>query len=135
MESPCAHNRDMRRLVWGALLALVACGRSVAPAAAPPTPAPTPAIPAVSAIWRVESAARDSRDVRLSFVMAACAVIQRVVVKEAADRVVITLDEGGRGGKDCTEPLTRHRHVRLAAPLGDRALYDGGVVPAALVQP
>jgi hypothetical protein len=104
---------------------------AAAPAAAPPlaTTAPT-----VTAIWDVDRADPASRDVHLHFVAAACSVVQRVVVEEAADRVVITLDQGGRNGKDCTEPFTRHRTVRLAAPLGARALYDGGASPPALVR-
>lgn len=121
----------MPRAVWGVLLLALSCGRTAAPPAAiAPSPTPT-----VSAIWSVESARAGSRDVRLRFVMAACAVVQHVDVAESADRVVVTLDVGGRGGKDCTEPLVRHRDVHLKAPLGTRALYDGGVAPPALVRP
>jgi hypothetical protein len=94
-----------------------------------------PAAPTVTAIWSVERAGPASREVVVKFVAAACSVVQRVVVEESAARVVITLDQGGRNGKDCTEPFTRHRTVRLAAPLGSRPLYDGGIAPPELVRP
>jgi invasion protein IalB len=114
--------------------------RAISPAAAeatPPAAALTPAAAeaTVTAIWSVERADPASRDVVVRFVAAACSVVQRVVVEQSAARVVITLDQGGRNGKDCTEPFTRHRTVRLAVPLGDRPLYDGGIAPPALVRP
>ena len=127
----------MRSPFWGALVLAAACGRAGTPAAAPPVPsAPleTPPLPVVTAIWEVERADPASRDVHLFFVAAACSAVKRTVVEESADRVVITLDQQGREGKDCTEPLVRHRTVRLAAPLGDRALYDGGIAPPHLVR-
>jgi hypothetical protein len=155
----------MRTPAWGVPVLLIsACAigltsrpaaRSVpAPAAAPAAPAagapapaapahaagarsitPAPEVPTVTAIWSVERAAPASREVVVRFVAAACSVVQRVVVEQSAARVVITLDQGGRNGKDCTEPFTRHRTVRLAAPLGGRPLYDGGIAPPELVWP
>jgi hypothetical protein len=116
---------------------LAAARRAAArPPARPPAPvAPlATAAPTVTAIWDVDRADPASPVVHLHFVAAACSVVQRVVVEESADRVVITLDQGGRDGKDCTEPFTRHRDVRLAAPLGSRGLYDGGAQPPALVR-
>lgn len=107
---------------------------AVAPAVAP-APAAGAADTTVTAIWSVERADPAARDVVVRFVAAACSVVQRVVVEESAARVVITLDQGGRNGKDCTEPFTRHRTVRLGAPLGSRALYDGGIAPPELVRP
>jgi hypothetical protein len=94
---------------------------------------PAPAPGTITAIWEVDRAAPGSREVDLHFVAAACSVVRRVVVEESAERVVITLDQAGRNGKDCTEPLLRHRHVTLAAPLGRRGLYDGGIAPPQLV--
>ena len=135
MESPYAHNAVMRGALWGALLAAVACGRTAAPLAVPSAPLETPRLPVVTAIWDVERADPASRDVHLFFVAAACSAVQRVVVHESASRVVITLDQHGREGKDCTEPLVRHRLVHLAAPLGHRSLYDGGAAPPVLVRP
>lgn len=131
MESPCAHNAGMPRPSWGVPL-LLACGCSagvarVVPAAVSPTPN-------VTAIWTVERADPGSRDVTVRFVAAACAAVRRVAVDEGRDRVVVTLDMAGREGKDCTEPLVRYRDVRLAAPLGSRALYDGGGAPPVLVR-
>jgi hypothetical protein len=126
----------MRAPAWGVpVLLALACGCSpgfrLAPVATPQAAAPESS---VSAIWDVDRAAAASRDVYLHFVAAACSAVKRVVVEESADRVVITLDQAGRNGKDCTEPFLRHRHVRLAAPLGHRALYDGGIAPPQLVQ-
>lgn len=129
MESPCAHNRRMRSPAWGALLVVVGCARTPAPVAVPSAPLETPPLPVVTAIWDVEHADPASREVRLFFVAAACSAVQRVEVEESADRVVITLDQEGREGKDCTEPLLRHRLVTLREPLGDRELYDGGAAP------
>ncbi|MDQ1712581.1 MAG: hypothetical protein QOE45_2031 [Frankiaceae bacterium] len=110
--------------------AALAPGPAAAAAAVAPAAATT-----VTAIWSVVRADPASRDVRVEFVAAACSVVKRVVVEQSAERVVITLDQAGREGKDCTEPLTRHRDVRLAAPLGTRGLYDGGIAPPALIRP
>jgi hypothetical protein len=111
-------------------------GYAARPAALSPAPAARLAQPpGVTAIWRVVRAEPASRDVALSFFAAACSAVKRIVVAESAVRVVVTLDMAGREGKDCTEPFVRHRLVHLAAPLGDRALYDGGVAPPALVRP
>ena len=121
----------MRGPVWAVPFVLVsACSAGVGR----PVPLAPPPDVAVTAIWQVVRAEPSSRDVLLSFVAAACSVVQRVVVEESAVRVVITLDQAGREGKDCTEPFLRHRDVRLAAPLGTRALYDGGAAPPALVR-
>jgi hypothetical protein len=123
-----------------AAAARLASRRAATRPAAPAPVAPTPvaplatAAPTVTAIWDVDRADPASPVVHLHFVAAACSIVQRVVVAESADRVVITLDQGGRDGKDCTEPFTRHRDVRLAAPLGSRGLYDGGAQPPALVR-
>jgi hypothetical protein len=127
----------MRTPVWAVPIVLVsACSAGVAPRSATIAPAPAaPAPVAVTAIWRVVSAAPGSRDVGLTFFAAACSAVKRVVVEESDVRVVVTLDMAGREGKDCTEPFVRHREVRLAAPLGTRGLYDGGVAPPALVRP
>jgi len=140
VESPCAHNADMRGPVWGALLVAIASAGTPASAVAlaparPAAVAPAPGDVVVTAIWDVVRASPASREVGLTFFAAACSVVKRVVVEESAERVVITLDQAGREGKDCTEPFVRHREVRLAAPLGSRALYDGGVAPPALVRP
>ena len=83
----------------------------------------------VAATWEVERSSPASRDVEVAFVLAECTAVQRVDVVESAARVVITLDIGGREGRDCTAPVRKHRSVRLAAPLGDRPLYDGSVSP------
>jgi hypothetical protein len=136
VESPCAHNADMRAAAWGVPVLLI-CGcaaRAAVPQAAAPVPLLATSAPNVTAIWDVDRATPASRDVHLTFVAAACSAVKRVVVEETAERVVITLDQAGRNGKDCTEPRLRHRTVRLAAPLGGRALYDGGVAPAQLVR-
>ncbi len=130
----------MRRAAWGVPLLLMSCGHAAGPLAAPdPTPTSVSASPAsappIAAIWDVEKADPASREVAVQFVAAACSVVRRVVVEESADRVVITLDQGGRNGKDCTEPFLRHRLVTLKAPLGGRALYDGGIAPPELVRP
>ena len=130
----------MRRAAWGVPLLLISGGNPAGPVAArDPTPtsvsASPAAVPPIAAIWEVEKADPASRDVAVRFVAAACSVVQRVVVEESATRVVITLDQGGRNGKDCTEPFLRHRLVTLKAPLGGRALYDGGIAPPELVRP
>jgi hypothetical protein len=114
-------------------VAISACAAPATTPAAAPAPTSTPA--PVTAIWAVDRADPASRDVRLRFTAAACAAVREVTVEETAERVVIALDMAGRGGKDCTEPLLRHRTVRLAAPLGTRALYDGGVAPPQRVEP
>lgn len=121
----------MRGALWGALLAVAACGRT----APPPGALAVATTPVVTAIWSVDRASPGSRAVDLRFVASSCSVVRRVVVAESASRVVITLDQSGREGKDCTEPHTRYRHVVLAAPLGHRSLYDGGAAPPALVRP
>jgi hypothetical protein len=118
----------------------MSCGHAAGPVAAPdPTPTSVSASPTaagkIAAIWDVEKADPGSRDVAVQFVAAACSVVRRIVVEESAERVVITLDQAGRNGKDCTEPFLRHRLVTLKAPLGDRALYDGGIAPPQLVRP
>jgi len=102
---------------------------------AAPAP-PTTAAPAseVTAIWDVERADPASRDVALTFLAAACSAVRKVDVAETAERVTITLGAGTSAGRECTDPLLRHRTVRLAAPLGARDLYDGGASPAALVR-
>jgi hypothetical protein len=132
----------MRTAVWGALAVAVAAavtpasGGTLAPRAAAPVAA-SPVAPShvtVTAIWRVVRAAPASREVDLTFFAAACSAVKRILVDESPTRVVVTLDMAGREGKDCTEPFVRHREVRLAAPLGTRALYDGGVAPPALVR-
>ena len=126
MESPCAHNAVMWRPRWGVPVLLVsACG---APAAAPP---PNPAAQAAQAAgtFEVERADPASALVEIAYVVAACTVLKDLGLVEEADRVVISLDLGGREGKDCTEPVRKHRTVRLAAPLGERAVYDGAVSP------
>ena len=132
----------MARAAWGVLLLLSACASPAAPKAAPATSPPPAATAtaaadspnAVTAIWDVHRADPKSRDVALTFLAAACSSVRQVDVKESADRVVITLSEGTSAGRECTDPLRRHRTVRLAAPLGSRDLYDGGVSPAALVR-
>lgn len=129
----------MRGLAWGVVGAIVSGWAGPAPGApeAPVVPMAAPLSPAEStltAIWDVDAASPDSRVVHLSFVAAACSAVKRIVVEETVDRVVITLDQQGRNGKDCTEPFLRHRTVRLAAPLGHRALYDGGIAPPQLVR-
>jgi hypothetical protein len=117
----------------------MSCARAAGPVSAPvataaSAPVAAAAQPGVTAIWDVERAEPASRDVALSFVAAACSAVKRVVVDESADRVVITLDQAGRNGKDCTEPFLRHRLVTLREPLGRRALYDGGIAPPQLVR-
>jgi hypothetical protein len=132
----------MRGLAWGVVGAILSGCAAPAQVAAPATPAPTVvATPAksvadstITAIWDVDRSSPASPVVDLHFVAAACSAVKRVVVEESAERVVITLDQQGRNGKDCTEPFLRHRTVRLAAPLGHRALYDGGIAPPQLVQ-
>ena len=128
----------MRAAAWVvAVLAICACSAGVARVAVeePSVVDPMEADPApITAIWTVERADPASRDVTVRFVAAACSVVQRVVVAETAERVVVTLDQAGREGKDCTEPFVRYRDVRLAAPLGDRSLYDGGIAPPQLVR-
>jgi hypothetical protein len=113
-----------------------ACSAGVHPAALAPVTAPVatqpPAEPGIAAYWEVDRADPSSYDVDLHFVAAACSVVRRIVVAESTERVVITLDQAGRSGKDCTEPFVRHRRVRLAAPVGDRALFDGGLNPPLL---
>lgn len=129
----------MRALVWGVLGAALSGLAPVTPVARP-APLPPPAVAlatadsTITAIWDVDRASPDSNVVDLHFVAAACSAVKRVVVEESAQRVVITLDQQGRNGKDCTEPFLRHRTVRLAAPLGHRALYDGGIAPPELIQ-
>jgi hypothetical protein len=124
----------MRAAAWGVPVLLVsACAAGTTPVAAP---APSPTTTAkIAAIWDVERASAASRVVDVSFTAAACSVVKRVVVDEQPERVVITLDQAGRNGKDCTEPFLRHRRVRLKAALGGRALYDGGIAPPQLVRP
>jgi hypothetical protein len=118
-----------------------ACSAGVRPAAlAPPAVAATAAATAapisdtsgIAAFWDLDRADPASYDVDLHFVAAACSVVQRIIVTESARRVVITLDQAGRSGKDCTEPFLRHRRVHLAAPVGKRDLYDGGLNPPLL---
>lgn len=101
----------------------------VAPAAAPTTQAPE-----VTAIWEVERADAGSNDVALTFLAAACSAVRKVDVVETPDRVTITLGAGSSAGRECTDPLVRHRLVRLAKPLGQRDLYDGGASPPVLVR-
>ncbi len=132
----------MRRAVWGALLAVTSCAASAPPVAAPRAPAPpvaTPAAPAspageVTAVWEVERADPASPRVDLTYLAAACSAVRRIAVEETAERVVITLGNGGYAGRECTEPLLRHRTVTLKAPLGGRDLYDGGADPPVLVR-
>jgi hypothetical protein len=124
----------MRGPVWAAPLVFVtACSAGAVRPVAALRPGP-PDDPAVTAILGVASAAPASREVVVRFVAAACSVVKRVVVEERADRVVVTLDQAGREGKDCTDPFERHREILLAAPLGHRGLYDGGVAPPALIR-
>ena len=136
----------MTRAAWGVLLLLTACASPATPKAAPatsPAPAATTAAPSsaaateanpVTAIWDVHQADPKSRDVALTFLAAACSSVRKVDVKETADQVVITLSAGTSAGRECTDPIRRHRTVRLSNPLGSRDLYDGGVSPAALVR-
>lgn len=121
------------------MVAISACGgpAAVTPGAAPATTAPVAApteAPVVTAIWDVERADAASRDVALTYLAAACSAVRDIEVVETADRVTITLGQGGSAGRECTDPLARHRTVRLAAPLGTRDLYDGGASPAVLVR-
>jgi hypothetical protein len=94
--------------------------------------APVAETSGIAAYWDVDRADPASYDVDLHFVAAACSVVQRIVVAESAARVVITLDQAGRSGKDCTEPFVRHRRVHLVKPVGERDLYDGGLNPPLL---
>ena len=116
----------MRGLVWG-VLAVTSCSAGVSPKPRAVPPPPTPGL--ITATFQIESAARDSRIVDLAYVVAECTALQELVLRESDDRVVIRLDLGGREGKDCTDPVRKHRRVTLAAPLGDRQLMDGGIVP------
>ena len=134
----------MRRAACAVLLLTIsACSDGVTrvtPRAAPATVAPTTAAPVtetaaeVTAIWSVERADPRSRDVALTFLAAACSAVRKVDIQETADRVVITLGAGTSAGRECTDPLVRHRTVRLSQPLGNRDLYDGGASPPALVR-
>lgn len=128
MESPCAHNADMRAPAWAVPVLLISGCASPAKPAAVPTPRAE-----IAATWEVERSDPASSELELAYVVAACTVLKKLGVVEEAARVVVTLDLGGREGKDCTEPVRKHRVVRLAAPLGDRPLYDGGVTPPARV--
>lgn len=123
----------MRGLAWGVLpLLLAGCsaGYARAPEALPaPATAVAPKGPTIAATFEVSKAVPASRDVEVAFDLAECTAVQDVLLAERTDRVLITLDIGGREGKDCTAPLRRHRTVRLAEPLGDRAVYDGSVSP------
>lgn len=119
----------MPRAAWGVLVVTMsACSAGAAPVHRVATAAE------VTAIWDVERADAASRDVALTFMAAACSAVRTVDVKETADRVVITLGAGTSAGRECTDPLLRHRTVRLGAPLGDRDLYDGGAAPPVLVR-
>ncbi|HEV2889589.1 MAG TPA: hypothetical protein VGX28_04365 [Frankiaceae bacterium] len=132
----------MRRAAWGALLLVTSCAGGGPPAAAPP-PTASPVAPAdpataaaeVTAVWDVERADAASRRVDVTYLAAACSAVRRIDVEEAGDRVVITLGNGASAGRECTEPLLRHRTVTLKAPLGTRDLYDGGADPPVLVRP
>jgi hypothetical protein len=127
----------MRRAAWGVLvLTISACAQQARPQAQAPAPSPTPSPIAneVTAIWDVERADPASRDVALTFLAAACSAVRKVDVRETKERVTITLGAGTSAGRECTDPLLRHRTVRLASPLGTRDLYDGGASPAALVR-
>lgn len=134
----------MRRAAWGVLvLTMSACSQGaapvhrVAPVAAPvdaPAVAPGTQAPEVTAIWDVERADAASDEVALTFLAAACSAVRKIDVRETADRVVITLGAGTSAGRECTDPLLRHRTVRLAEPLGQRDLYDGGASPPVLVR-
>ena len=126
----------MRGAAWGVLLLTAACSQGAsyhgvteaAPAAAP-APAESPA-----PIWDVERADPASRRVDITYLAAACSAVRRIDVAESADRVVITLGAGTSAGKECVDPTRRHRSVTLTAPLGGRALYDGGAAPPVLVR-
>ncbi|HEX8003176.1 MAG TPA: hypothetical protein VF519_10825 [Mycobacteriales bacterium] len=138
----------MRRAAWGALLLVSACAaprtaepRAVGATTAPPagTAAQVAASGAAAAevpaaIWDVERADAASRTVALTYLAAACSAVRRIDVAESADRVVITLGNGSSAGRECTDPLLRHRSVTLRAPLGARDLYDGGADPPVLVR-
>lgn len=121
----------------------MSCAPAVPPAAAPkaappqaasPAASPAPAAPEVTAVWDVERADPASRRVDLTYLAAACSAVRRIQVEEAAERVVITLGNGSSAGRECTEPMLRHRTVTLEAPLGTRDLYDGGADPPVLVR-
>jgi hypothetical protein len=114
----------MRAPAWAVpVLAISACAAPAAPHAAP-TPRNE-----IAATWEVERSDPASSEFELAYVVAACTVLKRLGVVEEAARIVVTLDLGGREGKDCTEPVRKHRVVRLRTALGDRPLYDGGVSP------
>ena len=115
----------MRGLVWG-VLAVTSCSAGVSPQ---PRVVPAPAPGLITATFQVERASAGSRIVDLAYVVAECTALQELVLNESAERVVIRLDLGGREGKDCTDPVRKHRRVTLAAPLGDRPVLDGGIVP------
>lgn len=118
----------MRAPAWAVpVLAISACAARAA------APAPPRAAPAITATWEVERAAAGSPEVEIAYTVAACTVLKSTDVVEEDTTITITLDLGGREGKDCTEPVRKHRVVTLKAPLGDRALYDGGVSPPAPV--
>jgi hypothetical protein len=123
----------MRRAVWGVpVLVMSACSAGVQHVALAPLPVAVTQPSEIAAYWDVDRADAASYDVDLHFVAAACSVVQRIIVTESAQRVVITLDQAGRSGKDCTEPFVRHRRVHLASPIGGRLLYDGGLNPPLL---
>ena len=131
----------MRALAWGVPVLVISGLSGTRAAPAPPAPAVRAAPAAVAApgagtlpaTWDLDAAEPASARIDLSYVVAQCTVLHGIAVAEDAASVVIRLDLGGREGKDCTEPVRKHKTVRLRAPLGGRAVYDGGVSPALLV--